>query len=312
MARARTPDLSGPNERAGIPGGAPAGSIPPQERTQADPHDDLSQELVTGEAVALDLRPTGFVLRAAGTIIDWVLYLGSYALAAIFGLPLVITALNLDNSAAAAVGIGALVLVLVVAPMTVELLTHGKSLGKLAVGGRIVRDDGGAIGFRHAFIRSLTGVLEIFMTFGGLAAIVALLNGKSKRLGDFIAGTYSQYERVSREVPAVHGVPVELLEWSRTADVGRMPDRVARRIASFLRQASRLTPATRAARSNELATEAMVWVSPVPDASDELFLAAVAAVRRDREAAALTLEAARLDSLKPALEGLPHGFPDRS
>ena len=32
-------------------------------------------------------------------------------------------------------------------PTAVETLSQGKSLGKLAVGARIVRDDGGSIGF---------------------------------------------------------------------------------------------------------------------------------------------------------------------
>jgi uncharacterized RDD family membrane protein YckC len=267
--------------------------------------------LVTGEAVALDLRPTGFVLRAAGTMIDWLLYFGGYILLAIFVLPLIAESLRLDESATAAVAVVGLVLMLVVAPITVELLSHGKSLGRLAVGARIVRDDGGAIGFRHAFIRALTGVLEIFITFGGLAAITALLNGQSKRLGDLLAGTYSRYERLSKEVVPVYGVPEPLAEWALTADVARMPDRVARRIASFLRQASGLSPSTRDRLGRELATEAALWVSPVPSVHAEVFLAAVSALRREREATALDLDRQRLDQLEPALRGLPHGFPDR-
>jgi uncharacterized RDD family membrane protein YckC len=270
-------------------------------------------DLVTGEAVALDLRPTSFVLRAAGTLIDWLVYLGAYVLLALFGLPLIIAGLGLDDSTAAAVAIVSLVLVLVVAPTSVELLSHGKSLGKLAVGGRIVRDDGGAIGFRHAFIRALTGVLEIFMTFGGLAALVALLNGRSKRLGDLVAGTYSQYERVSKEVPPVYGVPEQLAEWATTADVAPMPDRLSRRIASFLRQAPRFTPDTRRRLSQELAAEASAYVFPAVqvDVSAEVFLAAIGALRRERELTALTLERDRLAQLAPALRGLPHGFPER-
>jgi uncharacterized RDD family membrane protein YckC len=272
-----------------------------------------SDELVTGEAVALDLRPTSFVLRAAGTLIDWLVYLGGYVLLAIFGLPFLVTGLGLDDSTAAAAAIVMLVLVLVIAPTTVELLSHGKSLGKLAVGGRIVREDGGAIGFRHAFIRALTGVLEIFMTFGGVAALVALLNGRSQRLGDLIAGTYCQYERVSKEVIPVYGVPEQLREWALTADVARMPDRLSRRIASFLRQAPKFTPDTRRRLSDELAGEASAWVFPMPevDVAAELFLAAISALRRERELASLTLERDRLTQLAPALRGLPHGFPDR-
>ena len=267
-------------------------------------------ELMTGEAVALDLRPTSFILRAAGAMIDFVAYFGLWLLIllAVFS-PLVSG--FLDEASAKAVTLTALVFCLVIAPTAVETLTQGKSLGKLAVGARIVRDDGGSIGLRHAFIRSLTGVLEVFSTFGGLASITALLNGRAKRIGDLLAGTYSQNERVSKITPPVYGVPAELLGWAAIADVARMPDGLSRRIAQFLRQASRLTPDARDRLSRSLAAEASVFVSPLPSANAELFLAAVSALRRDREYTGLTLEAQRLEHLRPALNGLPHGFPER-
>ena len=267
-------------------------------------------ELMTGEAVGLDLRPISFILRAAGAIIDFLAYFGLWLL-----ILLAVTSPLLsgffDEASARAVTLSALVFCLVVAPTAVETLSQGKSLGKLAVGGRIVRDDGGSIGLRHALIRSLTGVLEVFSTLGGIASVTALLNGRTKRLGDLLAGTYSQNERVSKTTPPVYGVPIELLGWAATADVARMPDGLSRRIAQFLRQASRLTPDARTRLSRSLATEASVFVSPLPTANAELFLAAVSALRRDREYTGLSLEAQRLEHLRPALEGLPHGFPER-
>ena len=273
-------------------------------------YDEPTNQLITGEAVALDLRPASFVLRAAGTIIDWLVYFGSYILAWIFVLPLLISE-DVDTGVLQILAVSSLVLAIVVAPVAVETLSKGKSLGKLAVGARVVRDDGGAIGFRHAFIRGMTGVLEIFLTFGGLAAIVGFLGTRSKRLGDLIAGTYSQYERVSHKERPVFGVPLELQAWSLTADVARLPDALARRIAQYLGQANGLTPATRDRLGRELATEASVYVSPVPNTNAELFLAAVAALRRDREAAALALEQRGLDALQPILTGMPHQFPHR-
>ena len=265
---------------------------------------------MTGEAVGLDLRPTSFVLRAAGAMIDFIAYFGLWLL-----ILLAVTSpwlsSFLDEASAAAITVSALVFCLVVAPTAVETLSQGKSLGKLAVGARIVRDDGGSIGFRHAFIRSLTGVLEVFSTFGGIASVTALLNGRTKRIGDLLAGTYSQNERVSKITPPVFGVPVELVGWAATADVARMPDGLSRRISQFLRQASKLTPDARARMSRSLATEACVFVSPLPAVDAELFLAAVSALRRDREYTGLALEARRLEQLRPALEGLPHGFPER-
>ena len=273
-------------------------------------HVDDPQELVTGEAVALDLRSQSFVLRAAGAIIDYLVYFGSYILIMVV-LFTFATQLGIDDALMQAIGVAGIVLCIVVIPTAVELLSHGKSLGRLAVGARIVRDDGGAIGFRHAFIRSLLNVIETFMTFGSIAAITGLLNGRAKRIGDMVAGTYSQNERVSRVVTPVYGVPVPLIEWARTADVAKLPDALARRVAGFLAQAPSLVPASRDRLSRELANEVSVFVSPVPSSDAELFLAAVAALRREREFAALELEKAGLDRLAPVLEGMPRGFPDR-
>ena len=109
----------------------------------------------------------------------------------------------------------------------------------------------------------------------------------------------------------VFGVPAPLAQWALTADVARMPDRLSRRISQCLAQAGQLTPDTRVRVSRELAHEASAFVSPLPQVDAELFLAAIAAVRRDREYTALELEARGLERLKPVLSGLPNAFPER-
>src|SRR5690606_9741979 len=106
-------------------------------------------ELVTGEAVALDLRPTDFVLRGAGALIDAVVYFAVW-FAILFAISLPFVSDLIPSSLVMPVVISSLVVCLVVLPMVIETLTQGKSLGKLAVGARIVRDDGGAITLRHA------------------------------------------------------------------------------------------------------------------------------------------------------------------
>lgn len=281
----------------------------PVEASATDSADQVD-ELMTGEAVALDVRPTGFVLRGAGAAIDLVAYIGLWLILLLL-LSSPLSRLLLDDAMLQAAVVATLVLCTVVVPMTVELASRGRSLGKLAVGARIVRDDGGAIGFRHAFIRALLGVIEIFGTLGGVAALTALFNAKAKRLGDLVAGTYSQNERIAKYTPPVYGVPLELVEWSRTADVARMPDPLARRIAQFLSAAGGFTPESRSRAAWTLAREATPFVSPIPAADPELFLAAAVAVRREREFAALVGERARLASLAPVLDRLPHDFPDR-
>jgi uncharacterized RDD family membrane protein YckC len=269
----------------------------------------IEQELVTGEAVALDVRPASVILRGAGTIIDWVAYLGLFLMMA-----LVVTQLfsdDIDQALAQALAVAGLVFSLLIVPMLVETLSHGRSLGRWAIGARIVRDDGGATGLRHAFIRALMGVIEIFLTFGGLAATAALLNSRSKRIGDLLAGTYSQHERVPRFSEPSFVLPPVLASWAATVDVARMPDRLSRRVAQFLRQAHQLSPDTRVRMAASLAAEVAPFVSPLPPVPPEYLLIGVAEVRRNREYASHLLERTRLDTLSPVLTGLPHDFPNR-
>ncbi len=268
----------------------------------------VERELVTGEAVALDVKPTSYILRAAGAALDWLAFVLLFVALA---LVVVFTAGGLDPALRTALVTVSLVFSLVIAPMTVEVATHGRSLGKLAVGARIVRDDGGATTVRHAFIRALTGVVEIYMTFGGLAALVGLLNSRSKRLGDLIAGTYSQLERVPAADSVGYAIPPQLVAWAGVADVARLPDRLSRRIAQFLHQAPGMTVTAREGLSTELAGEAAAFVSPLPPVDAETFLVGVAALRRERDFRALTLERERLARLAPVLDALPHGFPER-
>lgn len=271
---------------------------------------DVERELLTGEAVALDLRATSVALRAAGAMIDYTVYIAGTGLLLWLMLETAPT-LGVPENLYAALAIVTGVFGLVIAPAAIETATQGKSLGRWALGDRVVRDDGGAIAFRHAFIRSFVGVFELVLTLGGLAVIVAMLNTRAKRLGDLLAGTYSQYERVRRPATATFGVPAALVEWAGTADVARLPDVLSRRIAQFLAQAAGHTASTRQRIAADLARDAAVYVSPVPHADPELFLAAVAVLRREREATALALEQARLAQLQSTLAALPHGFPDR-
>ncbi|TQO20788.1 putative RDD family membrane protein YckC [Rhodoglobus vestalii] len=271
-------------------------------------YDDEPDELVTGEAVALELHSASFVLRAAGSIIDFLVY-GAALVGLLIGSFAFATNAGLDTAIGQALTVSSLVICLVVIPTAVETLSRGKSLGKLAIGARIVRNDGGAIGFRHAFIRALIGVLEIFMTVGGFAAIVGLLNTRAQRLGDLVAGTYSQYERVTKLANPVVQLPGQLSEWASTADVAKMPDVLARRISHFLVAAPGYTAVMRRQHAASLASEASAYVSPLPPVEPEIFLSAVNALRRQRETVALAGEKTRLDTLGPALTSVPRGFP---
>jgi uncharacterized RDD family membrane protein YckC len=279
-------------------------------RTSAAVSGPSSDELLTGEAVALDVRPASFLLRSASGAIDFVLYTGAL-LAALFAVTSLLADSGIDPALGQALSVTLLVTFWVVAPIVVEVASRGRSLGKLAIGARIVRDDGGAISLRHSVIRGLLGFVEIYSTLGILAFVVSMLNSRSKRLGDLLAGTYSQHERVPQPLPFVVGVPPELAGWAQTADVAKLPDRLSRRIVQFLTQADRMTPQTRERLAQELARECAPFVSPLPNVHPHAFLLGVSAIRRDREYRALMIERERLARVDPILRGLPNAFPDR-
>lgn len=279
-------------------------AVPPESRSRAARFDDES--LVTGEAVALDLRPASAIIRAGGAALDVLV-----TVLVVVAVLLALAGLSVDEAASRAIIIATLVFAIVVLPTAVETASHGRSLGKLVMGLRVVRDDGGGTGFRHAFIRALVGVVEIYLTFGGLALLVGFLNPSSKRLGDVLAGTHAQVERVPKVPSNAFGVPPQLVGWAATADVARLPDPLARRVAAFFADVHHLVPESRARLAASLAGEVAPFVSPLPDAPPELFLAAVVALRRDRDLAALRLEDARMVSLAPVLDATPVGFPDR-
>lgn len=272
---------------------------------------DIRQdEILTGEAVALDVQPIGYFLRALGLFIDVLLALGVLVLLSLVAAWLLGQSV-LDGSVSPILGVVVFVLVTVVLPTVVETLSRGRSLGKLAVGGRIVRADGGASGFRQALIRALVGVFEIWLTAGAVAALVGAFTPRGQRLGDLVAGTYSERTRTPKLPPSAPGVPYPLLGWAQVADVARLPDRLARRTSQFVAHADAMEPAARTRLAASLAREASAHVSPVPPVDPEMFLRAVVAVRRDRELRALGLEAQRVGTLTAGATGAVRGFPQR-
>lgn len=267
-------------------------------------------EILTGEAVALDVQPLGYFLRAVGVLIDMILAVVVFVLFALVSSWL-ITQGVLDSAVLPILTIVVAAAVMVVIPTVVETASHGRSLGKLAMGGRIVRADGGGTGFRHALIRALVGVFELWFTLGAVAALVGAFTPRSQRLGDLLAGTYSERTRTPRLPDYAAGVPPVLAGWAAEADVARLPDRLARRVAQFVDQAEKMQPGPRARVAAFLAEEVGPHVAPVPPVDPETFLRGVVAVRRERELRALQLEAQRVAALTGAVPDAPRGFPER-
>ncbi len=252
----------------------------------------LQDEVLTGEAVALDLQPLGFVARAVGAGIDLLLMIvEAFAIA----LLLMWLADNgvLDDQTFKIALIVSIVLIGVAIPTAIETLSRGRSLGKLIMGGRIVRADGGTIGFRHAFLRALVGVVEVLMTFGTIALLVGIFTPRAQRLGDLAAGTYSERVRTPK-VPVSHiSLPPQLTEWALVADVSRMPDHLSRKLWQFCHEAGVMNPGSRNRIASELLAQAQAYVHPLPPADPATAVTGIMVVRRDRELRALQTRTSR-------------------
>src|SRR3954451_10885930 len=249
-----------------------------------------TDDLVTGEAVALDLPPASLGGRIVSGVIDVIVTM-VLLIAAVF--VFVLAALQADGALIYASFILTLIVVFLVVPSTVETLTHGKSLGKLVCGLRVVRDDAGPTTFQHSFVRALIGIVEIYMFTGVPAFFSALISSRGKRLGDYAAGTYVVRDRVRLRLTPPTLMPLPLASWARSADMASLPTGLALAVRQFLGRLPTLDPGSRASIGTRLADQVSRYVAPPPPPGTppEAYLAAVIASRRERDQARLNREA---------------------
>ncbi|WP_285661443.1 RDD family protein [Actinorhabdospora filicis] len=261
--------------------------------------DILPGRFVSGEAVELDVR----VARLGSRMLAFSLDLVVIATGFMVLLPLSLYFLKLmmdvgaivDGALFSAVVLIDLVIMFLVVPATVETMSKGRSLGKLATGLRVVRDDGGPIRFRHAFVRALVGVALEFpgLLLPGVTWLVGLwtmlVNPAGKRLGDLAAGTVIIHERS----PAVWGwaplMPPPLATWATLLDMSNLDDELALDVRHFLSRNTIIGEPARTALGQRLAAELAAKVTPQPPAGTPgwAFMSAVLAERHRRNAARL-------------------------
>ena len=243
----------------------------------------MSSPLVTGEAVALDIRTAGLASRMLAALLDGLIQgailLGLFLLIGLFGA-------RGSGAATAALAVVSFVTAGLVYPVLCETFMRGRTPGKAALGLRVVRDDAGPISFRHAFVRGLIGfvVERPGFTFYSAGVIASLTNDAGKRLGDLAAGTVVLQERVIAPGPVLAQMPPPLAGWAATLDLSRLPDDLALSVRTFLARSASMTEASRAQLGHQLATAvaAVVTPGPPPGTPGWAYLSAVLAERRQR------------------------------
>jgi uncharacterized RDD family membrane protein YckC len=266
-------------------------------------------DLVTGDAVVVELRLAKLPSRTLAFLIDVTIQvIALFALTFLLGA--MATATD-DVLAFVFVFVGSIA-VLVGYPAAMETLTRGRTVGKLAVGLRVVRGDGGAIRFRHALVRALSAVVEIYLCFGAVAVITSLLSPEGKRVGDYLAGTVVVRERSPSAPTPAPWIPSSLRPWAETLDLRQLQASTALQVRQFLGRAHSLNAGARTSLAQSLADEVARQVSPLPPpgVSAEMYLGIVLAERsrRAQEGAAETTArpgAQEPPSLSPTVDAAP-------
>lgn len=237
-------------------------------------------ELVTGDAVVLDVKVAQLPVRVVSAFIDIfvqmiVLYGGIFVVA--FSLS------QFDAALTGALSIAYSVLALVGYPVIWEMATRGRSLGKMAMGLRVVSDDGGPERLRQAVIRALSAVVEIFMFMGAPAVIASLASTKGKRLGDIFAGAMVISER-GPKLPPPPMMPPQLAQWAQSLQLSGLTSDQADLARQFLNRAGQLAPHTRDQMLYQISTDVLASIAPPPPPGTppQFMLAAVLAERHRR------------------------------
>ena len=270
--------------------------------------------ILTGEAVHLDVRVARVGSRALARILDMVIQVVLYFVLLILfsiitALAGVVRVIEVDTALGETVLVVLLVAVLVGYPVLMETLFRGRTFGKMILGLRAVRDDGGPVTFRHALTRGLVGVaLEwpgiVLPPVTWIATIwTMIVNPQSKRIGDHVAGTMVIHERTPAAWGWVPQMPPGLAEWAATLDLTGLDDDLALAVRHFLARNRTIREPARTELGHRLAREIASVTNPPPPMGTPgwAYLAAVHAERHRRALAQLAAVRTRAASVWPDL-----------
>jgi uncharacterized RDD family membrane protein YckC len=248
--------------------------------------------LVSAEAVEIELRPARLPSRALALFLDClVMILPGFLVVAIVREILI----RFDEALGAAALTVGTALLFVGYPVLSETLWRGRTLGKRALGLRVIRDDGGPLRARHAFTRALVGLA---IEFPGLllpflcwpVGILTMLSStQGRRLGDLAAGTVVIHERDPLPWRAAPATSPALAAWAATLDLTGIDDQLALDIRQFVTRATTLREPYRGQLLAQLSGEVATRITPPPPPTlpPWLLLATILSERRRRQEAHL-------------------------
>ncbi len=245
----------------------------------------MATQLVTPEAVVLGFDTAGLPTRMLSRLLDV-----AVQVATLFGVLFGLGFLSAAGVPDVALTIAVLFLVPMVMlgyPIISETLWRGRTLGKAALGLRVVTVEGAPIRFRHALIRGGGDLVDLFglgllLVAPGIVGLITIAASKrNQRLGDMVAGTIVVRERsaATRPAPTMFSVPPGWEAYAATVDVSGLQARDYQAVRSYLLRAGSLRPEARGPVAADLARSIAGRIRhvPPPGVPADLFLVVVAA-----------------------------------
>lgn len=152
---------------------------------------DGSHTVVTPEYVEFNFVLAGLLSRFLAWLIDTVVAF-ILAFVVLIGLSLALTAFP---GFASAVGFVVWFLVDWGYMIVLESIWSGQTIGKRALGLRVLQESGVRVGFYQSLLRNLARPVDRLPLFYFVGGVAALFSGSQQRLGDMLAGTIVVRER---------------------------------------------------------------------------------------------------------------------
>lgn len=167
---------------------------------------DTVREIETPEGIALRLRAAGALPRAQAWMIDMLLRMGVFVLAMI---PLSLFGMGGN-------GLAMLLLFALTWAYSVvcEVWLGGQTLGKRALGLRVVNADGTPVTWLPSVVRNLLRVVDVLPGVYGVGLVSTLIDPYARRLGDIVAGTMVIHAielPAGQQVPTLAAVPLPVV-----------------------------------------------------------------------------------------------------
>lgn len=244
--------------------------------------------IATPEGVDLQLTLAGLGSRAVARIVDQAIQTGLI-------IAVTVLAASVGGSGdGAAVGVVFLLVLFLVQfgyDVLFEMMASGRTPGKRWSGLRVVRADGGPVGFLPSAVRNLLRLVDFLPGVYAVGMVAVVASPRNQRLGDLAAATLVVRERRGgrRSTAPPAAVPVaaspppaggaEAAAW----DVSAVTPEELATVRRFLERRPGLTPDARTRLAADLAERLRPKVvGPPPDQRPEAFLEALAAAKTAR------------------------------